>query len=77
MANNPELNAQSKVGAIIGISIGFAALSTVVVSCRIYTRAILKSTGIDDAGIVVTQVRPISSRLKRDIKIPFGMIDEL
>lgn len=60
MANNPELDAQSKVGAIIGLSVGFATLSTVVVSCRIHTRVILKSVGIDDAAIIVTEVRLIS-----------------
>jgi hypothetical protein len=43
-------------------------LSTVVVWCRIYTRAVLKSTGIDDAAIIVSQVRLISSRLKRNEK---------
>lgn len=58
MAGNPALDAQSKVGAVIGLSVGFATLSTVIVSCRIYTRTVLKSTGIDDAFIIAGQVRP-------------------
>ena len=59
MAENPELDGQSKVGAIIGLSVGFATLSTVVVWCRIHIRVNLKSTGIDDAAIIVAQVRLI------------------
>jgi hypothetical protein len=57
MAENPELDMQSRVGTIIGLSVSFAILSTIIVSCRIYTRVILKGIGIDDAAIIATQVR--------------------
>jgi len=78
MAGNPELDSQSKVGAIIGLSVSFATLSIVVVSCRIYTRVVLKSIGIDDAAIIVAQVRTISSRLKHDRKkASQSIIDQL
>lgn len=79
MTENPELDSQSKVGTIIGLSVGLATLSTVIVSCRIYTRAILlKATGIDDAAIIVAQVRHISSCLKRGRKKAcWSIIDQL
>ena len=60
MTANPQLDGESNTGAIIGLSVAFAFMSLVIVSCRIYTRAMLKSIGIDDAAIIVAEVRLIS-----------------
>jgi hypothetical protein len=60
MSNNPEDPAsytQSKAGVLYGIAIGFAALSTIVVSLRLYTRAfILRTLGSDDYSMLVALV---------------------
>lgn len=73
MAGNPALDAQSKVGAVIGLSVGFATLSTVIVSCRIYTRTVLKSTGIDDAFIIAGQILAVALSITTCIEAHYGL----
>lgn len=53
-----SLDGQSKSELMIGLSAAFTFVCVVVVSARIYTRAImLRTFGIDDVFIVITQVR--------------------
>ncbi|KAN0090457.1 hypothetical protein V8E51_019036 [Hyaloscypha variabilis] len=73
MAENPELDMQSRVGTIIGLSVGFAILSTIIVSCRIYTRVILKSIGIDDAAIIATQILAVGLSIVTCIEAHYGL----
>lgn len=53
----PELDAETRVPILVGISIAFALASTIVVLLRLYTRTfILRTLGWDDATITFAQV---------------------
>jgi hypothetical protein len=55
---DPALDGQSRVGEIIAILSVASILSTLAVTLRCYSRAvILRSFGLDDAVIVPAQVR--------------------
>lgn len=55
---NPELDAETQVPLLIGMSVGFLAVSTIAVLLRLYTRYIvIKAPGLDDITIAVAQVR--------------------
>ncbi len=55
--HNPGLDGQSQAGVAIGISLGFVIVSTLVLSCRLYTRCvILKWAGPDDWTMTTAQV---------------------
>ncbi len=52
------IDAESKQGSIIAISVIFASLSALVVSLRLYTRlSILRTAGPDDWTILAALVR--------------------
>lgn len=54
----PELDTQSQVPIIIGISVAFMVMSTIVVALRLYTRyRVIKVAGDDDITIGIAQVR--------------------
>ena len=53
----PELDAQTRVPTLIGISVAFATASTVAVGLRLYTRGfVVRALGMDDATIAFAQV---------------------
>lgn len=54
----PKLDIQSQVPIIIGISVAFMVMSTIVVALRLYTRyRVIKVAGDDDITIGIAQVR--------------------
>ncbi|CAI4219643.1 unnamed protein product [Parascedosporium putredinis] len=56
----PELDAETRVPILVGISIAFALASTIAVLLRLYTRTfILRTLGWDDATIAFAQVLSI------------------
>jgi hypothetical protein len=56
----PELDAETRVPILIGISIAFVVLSSIVVALRLYTRyVIVKVAGPDDITIAIAQVGPV------------------
>lgn len=58
--DDPERDAETMAPTLIGISIGFVALSTTVVVLRLYTRYfVVYSPGPDDFTIAVAQVLSI------------------
>ncbi|KAK0719245.1 hypothetical protein B0H67DRAFT_486181 [Lasiosphaeris hirsuta] len=57
---NPAVDAETTVPIIVGISIAFVAVSTVIVLLRLYTRyVIVRSPGSDDVTIAIAQVLSI------------------
>lgn len=55
---NPELDAQTRVPLLVGMSVAFLAISTIAVLLRMYTRYIvIKAPGSDDITIALAQVR--------------------
>ena len=57
----PELDAETRVPALIGVSVAFATASTIAVGLRLYTRGfVIRALGIDDATIAFAQVWPCS-----------------
>jgi len=73
MTANPQLDGESNTGAIIGLSVAFAFMSLVIVSCRIYTRAMLKSIGIDDAAIIVAEILAVGLSIVTCIEAHYGL----
>lgn len=54
----PQLDVQSQVPIIIGVSSAFMVISTIVVVLRLYTRyRLIKVAGDDDITIGIAQVR--------------------
>jgi len=54
---NPQLDAETRVPILIGMSVAFVTLSTVVVVLRLYTRFfVVCSPGPDDLTIVFAQI---------------------
>ncbi|KAK3693293.1 hypothetical protein B0T22DRAFT_37389 [Podospora appendiculata] len=57
---NPRLDAETRVPTVVGVSVVFVAVSTVVVLLRLYTRyAIVSAPGPDDLTIAIAQVLSI------------------
>ncbi|KAK3335121.1 hypothetical protein B0T19DRAFT_395014 [Cercophora scortea] len=57
---NPQLDAETRVPIVVGVSVAFVAVSTVVVLLRLYTRyAIVSAPGPDDLTIAIAQVLSI------------------
>ncbi|KAK4444147.1 hypothetical protein QBC34DRAFT_188086 [Podospora aff. communis PSN243] len=57
---NPELDAESRVSTLVGVSVAFASLSTLIVALRLYTRYfVVRSPGADDITIALAQVLSI------------------
>ncbi|KAK3342001.1 hypothetical protein B0T25DRAFT_438833, partial [Lasiosphaeria hispida] len=57
---NPEVDAETTVPIIVGISIAFVAVSTIIVLLRLYTRCVIVgSPGADDVTIAIAQVLSI------------------
>lgn len=55
----PNLDVQTQVPIIIGVSAAFMVISTIVVALRLYTRyGVIKVAGDDDITIGIAQVRP-------------------
>jgi len=57
---NPELDAETSVPTLVGVSIGLVSVSTLVVSLRLYTRCfVVRSPGADDLTIGLAQILSI------------------
>ncbi|KAK3328765.1 hypothetical protein B0H66DRAFT_596382 [Apodospora peruviana] len=57
---NPQLDAETRVPLLIGMSVAFVALSTLVVGLRLYTRYfVVSALGPDDLTISIAQVLSI------------------
>ena len=60
---NPQLDAETMQPTLIGISVAFVALSTIVVLLRLYTRCCIigspRAVGADDVTIGIAQVLSI------------------
>jgi hypothetical protein len=55
---NPALDAETQMPTLMGISIAFGSVSTIIVLLRLYTRFhIIRSPGLDDYTIAFAQVR--------------------
>lgn len=53
----PDLDAQTQVPIIIGVTAAFITISSIVVALRLYTRyRLIKAAGEDDVTICVSQV---------------------
>ncbi|KAK3994350.1 hypothetical protein QBC44DRAFT_43697 [Cladorrhinum sp. PSN332] len=71
---NPALDGESRVGEIIAILSVASILSTLVVSLRCYSRAvILRSFGLDDALIVPAQILTLASALAIGLEAKYGL----
>jgi len=59
---SPQQDAESKQATVIAVAVVFAALASIVVSLRLYTRlCILRAAGADDWTILAANVRfPLS-----------------
>ncbi|KAK1762900.1 hypothetical protein QBC33DRAFT_253416 [Phialemonium atrogriseum] len=70
----PELDAETRVPLLVGISIGFLCVSTVAVLLRLYTRYIVvKSPGSDDATIAIAQVLAIGVSITTILQAKYGL----
>jgi hypothetical protein len=57
---NPELDAESTVSTLVGVSVAFVSVSTLLVALRLYTRCfVVRSPGADDVTIALAQVLSI------------------
>jgi hypothetical protein len=57
---NPELDAETTVPTLIGVSVSFVAVSTLLVTLRLYTRfVVVRAPGIDDLTIAIAQLLSI------------------
>ncbi|KAK0657981.1 hypothetical protein B0T16DRAFT_402843 [Cercophora newfieldiana] len=57
---NPELDAETAVPTLIGVSVAFVAASTILVALRLYTRCfVVRAPGLDDLTITIAQVLSI------------------
>ena len=53
----PELDAETRVPILVGMSTGFVLASTIAVGLRLYTRGfVVRNLGMDDATIAFAQV---------------------
>ena len=67
---NPQLDAETMVPTLVGVSVAFAAVSTVIVALRLYTRfAIVGAPGGDDLTIAIAQVRSEERRVGKECPV--------
>ena len=72
--DNPELDAETMVPALIGVSVAFASVSTVIVALRLYTRfAIVSAPGGDDLTIAIAQVLSIGVSVVTILQAKYGL----
>lgn len=71
---NPQLDAETLVPTLVGVSVAFAAVSTVIVALRLYTRfAIVGAPGGDDLTIAIAQVLSIGVSVVTILQAKYGL----
>ncbi|KAK1827392.1 hypothetical protein QBC39DRAFT_176056 [Podospora conica] len=71
---NPQLDAETMVPTLIGVSATFAAVSTIIVALRLYTRfAIVGAPGGDDLTIAIAQVLSIGVSVVTVLQAQYGL----
>jgi hypothetical protein len=72
---NPELDAETRVPILIGTSVGFAALSLMVVLLRLYTRAkVVHAVGYDDYTIFIAMLLSIAVSVVTILRMCVGTL---
>jgi hypothetical protein len=71
---NPQRDAESMAPTLVGVSVTFAAVSTVIVALRLYTRfAIVGAPGGDDLTIAIAQVLSIGVSVVTVLQAKYGL----
>lgn len=71
---NPQLDAETLVPTLVGVSVAFAAVSTIIVALRLYTRfAIVGAPGGDDLTIAIAQVLSIGVSVVTVLQAKYGL----
>ncbi|KAH8898089.1 hypothetical protein GQ53DRAFT_678044, partial [Thozetella sp. PMI_491] len=70
----PELDAETRVPILVGVSIAFLAFSSIMVLLRLYTRFfVVRSAGADDYTIVFAQVLNIGVAVTTILQANYGL----
>ncbi|KAL1842971.1 hypothetical protein VTK73DRAFT_2950 [Phialemonium thermophilum] len=71
---DPQLDAQSRVPLLVGLSVAFVAVSTVAVLLRLFTRyAVVRAPGTDDLTIAVAQFLSIGVSITTILQAKYAL----
>ncbi|KAK1752765.1 hypothetical protein QBC47DRAFT_389229 [Echria macrotheca] len=72
--DNPEVDNETLVPTLVGMSIAFVSLSSLIVALRLYTRcAIVRSPGPDDLTIAIAQVLSVGVSVVTILQAKYGL----